>query len=45
MIAKKIKKVKDNNSPGVDTIPRKLLKEIVEEISTPLAKVFRFNKI
>ena len=40
MIAKKIKKMKDNKSPGVDGIPPKLLKEIVEQISTPLAKVF-----
>ena len=36
MIAKKIKKMKDNKSPGVDGIPPKLLMEIVEEISTPL---------
>ena len=34
MIAKKIKKTKDNKSPGVDGIPPKLLKEIVEQIST-----------
>ena len=40
MIAKKIKKMKDNKSPGVDGIPPKLLKEIVEQISTPLAKLF-----
>ena len=40
MIAKKIKKMKDNKSPGVDGIPPKLLKEIVDQISTPLAKVF-----
>ena len=39
MIAKKFKKMKDNKSPGVDGIPPKLLKEIVEQISTPLAKV------
>ena len=39
-IAKKIKKMKDNRSPGVDGIPPKLLKEIVEQISTPPAKVF-----
>ena len=39
MIAKKIKKMKDNKSPGVDGIPPKLLKEIVEQISTPLASV------
>ena len=32
MIAKKIKK-----SPGFGGIPQKLLKEIVEQISTPLA--------
>ena len=35
MIAKKIKKMKDNKSPEVDGIPPKLL-EIVEQISTPL---------
>ena len=40
MTAKKIKKMKDNKSPGVDGIPLKLLKEIVEQISTPPAKVF-----
>ena len=39
MIAKKIKKIKDNKSPGVDGIPPKLLKEIVEQISIPLAKL------
>ena len=43
MIAKKIKNMKDNKSPGVDGIPRKLLKEIVEQISTPLTKVFNFS--
>ena len=36
MIAKKIKKIKDNISPGIDGIPPKLLKEIVEQISTLL---------
>ena len=40
MIAQTIKKMKDNKSTGVDGIPRKLLKEIVEQISTPLAKLF-----
>ena len=41
MIANKMKKkMKDNKSPGVDGIPPKLLKEIVEQISTPLAKLF-----
>ena len=39
MIAKKIKKMKDNKSPRVDGIPPKLLKEIVEQISTSLAKL------
>ena len=40
MIANKIIKMKDNKSSGVDGIPPKLLKEIVEQISTPLAKLF-----
>ena len=43
MIANKIKKMKDNKSPGVDGIPPKLLKEIVEQISTPLAKLFNLS--
>ena len=43
MIAQKIKKKKDNKSPGVDGIPPKLLKEIVEQISTPLAKLFNLS--
>ena len=34
--------MKDNKSPGVDGIPPKLLKEI-EQISTPLAKVFNLS--
>ena len=42
MIAKKIK-MKYNKSPGVDGIPLKLLKEIVEQIITPLAKVFNLS--
>ena len=41
--ANKIKKMKYNKSPGVDGIPPKLLKEIVEQISEPLAKVFNFS--
>ena len=41
MIAKKIKKMKDNKSPGIDGIPPKLYKDIVEQISTPLAKVLK----
>ena len=43
MIAKKIKKMKDNKSPGIDGIPQNLFKEIVEQISTPLAKVFNLS--
>ena len=39
MIAKKIKKMKNNKSSGVNWIPPKLLKEMIEQISTPLAKV------
>ena len=44
MIAKKMKKLKDNKSPGVDGIPPKLLKEIVEQICTPLAKLFNLSQ-
>ena len=36
MIAKTIKKMTNNKSPGVDEIPLKMLKEIVQQISTPL---------
>ena len=43
MIATKIKKMKDNKSPGVDETPTKLLKEIVEQISAKLAKVFNLS--
>ena len=43
MIAKNIKTMKDNKSHGVDGIPPQLLKEIVEQISTPLAKVFNLS--
>ena len=35
MIAKKINKMKHNKSPGVDGVPPKLLKEIVEQIRAP----------
>ena len=44
MIAKTIKKTKDNLSPGVDGIPPKLLKDIVEQISTPFAKAFNLSQ-
>ena len=43
MITNKIKKMKDNKSPGVDGIPPKLLKEIVEQFSTLLAKLFNLS--
>ena len=45
MIAQKIKKMKDNKSPGVYGIPPKLLKKIVEQISIQLAKLFNFTRI
>ena len=34
---------KDNKSQGVEGIPPPLLKEIVEQISTPLAKLFNLS--
>ena len=43
MIAKKIKKMKDNKLPGDYGKPPKLLKVIVKQISTPLAKLFNFS--
>ena len=43
MVDKKIKPVKDNESPGVDGIPPKLLMETVEQISIPLARVFNLS--
>ena len=43
MVAKKIRDMKDNKSPGVDGIPPKLLQEIVEQISIPLATVFNLS--
>ena len=43
MVAKKIKAMKDNKSPGVDGIPPKLLMETVEQISIPLARVFNLS--
>ena len=43
MVAKKIKAIKDNKSPGVDGIPPKLLMETVEQISIPLARVFKLS--
>ena len=43
MVAKKIRDMKENKSPGVDGIPPKLLLEIVEQISIPLATVFHLS--
>ena len=43
MVAKTIKAMKDNKSPGVDGIPLKLLMETVEQISIPLARVFNLS--
>ena len=43
MVAKKIRDTKDNTLPGVDGIPPKLLLEIVEQISLPLATVFNLS--
>ena len=43
MVAKKIKAMKDNKSPGVDGIPPKLLMERVEQTSIPLARVFNLS--
>ena len=37
MISKKIKMMKENKSPGVDGIPPKLLKGIIDDINIPLA--------
>ena len=43
MVTMKIRYMKDNKSPGVDGIPPKLLLEIVEKISIPLATVFSLS--
>ena len=43
MVAKKMRDMKENKSPGVDGIPPKLLLEIVEQISIPLATVFNLS--
>ena len=45
MVAKKIKAVKDNKSPGVDGIPPRLLMETVEQISIPFARLFNFHLV
>ena len=43
MVAKKIKAMKDNKSPGVDGILPKLLVETVEQITIPIARVFNLS--
>ena len=43
MVAMKIRDMKENKSPGVDGIPPKVLLEIVEQISIPLATVFNLS--
>ena len=43
MVAKKIKAMKENKSPGVDGILPKLLKETVKQISIPLVRVFNLS--
>ena len=40
VVATKINNMKENKLPGVDGISPKILKETVEQISTPLAHVF-----
>ena len=40
MVAKNIKAMKDNKSPGLDGIPPKLQMQTVEQISIPLERVF-----
>ena len=43
VVATKINSMKENKSPGVDGISPKILKETVEQISTPLAHVFNMS--
>ena len=43
VVASKINNMKENKSPGVDGISPKILKEIVEQISTPPAHVFNMS--
>ena len=43
MVGTKIKAMKDNKSPGVGGIPPRLLMETVEQISIPLARVFKLS--
>ena len=43
VVASKINNMKDNYSPGVDGISPKILKETVEQISTPFANVLNMS--
>ena len=43
MTEAKIKGLKDNKSPGADGISSRLLKEIVDDISVPLAITFNLS--
>ena len=43
VVASEINNMKENKSPGVDGIPPKILKETVEQISTPLAHVLNMS--
>ena len=44
VVASKINNMKEDKSPGVDGISSKILKETVEEITTPLAHVFNMSQ-
>ena len=43
VVASKINNMKENKSPGVDGISLKILKETLEQISTPLVHVFNMS--
>ena len=43
VVASKINNMKENKSPGVGGISPKILKETVEQMSTPLAHVFNMS--
>ena len=43
VVATKINNMKENKSHGVDGISPKILKETVDQISTPLANVFNMS--
>ena len=43
VVTSQINNMNENESPGVDGISRKILKETVEQISTPPAHVFNMS--